>query len=263
MTVDDLDAAHARTVESGVDLDAPRECHLYEFEVRDPHDGYRTTTSGYVGESARQPLERLLEHVYEQPWADTIVGWRIIATYPCKRDVLAAEAAAIRDRGPLFNWEHNRRNPRQVPPREAVDQRHARDRAAGRPEWIPPRGRPYPARPARAASRAPMARRAAPAKQAPRAAPARRLPVLRRNRWSWRLGGWVALSLAMWIVLLWLPLAPHLTVLPSAVGVAAAMVGTCWRWRGRAGWRKSTCEGWATVLWLIAAVAVLYAASSA
>lgn len=114
-----------------------RDCHLYRFWVRHPVTGERVL--GYVGETVRMPFERLMEHVYSQPWADTIVAWEVDdIAYPGKRAVLAAEAVAIRREKPLYNVEHNTGNPRRIIPPDAIRQRRARDAQQGRPRWVHP-----------------------------------------------------------------------------------------------------------------------------
>ncbi len=273
--LDDLDSAYARTVESGVDLDAARSCHLYRIDTWN-HEAFmrgdRIRERGYIGESQRTPLTRLSEHLGEQggghlgdiagqPWADLYCGQTVDdRVFGCKREVLAAEQVAVERERPRYNVEWNRGNPNRTPPWKAVEERHERDRMLGRPLWQPPRPRAPRTQPAQ---RAP---RAAPAPRAPRGAqapPARRTPLLRRNRWPWRFGGWLVLSLLLWVVAVWqLPFAAHLLLLPAAAGAAAPLVGSCPSWRGRAGWKRRTCKRVATLLCAVAVVAFLYAAGS-
>lgn len=109
-----------------------RDCALYRFWVRHPETGQRVL--GYIGETARMPFVRLMEHIQSQPWADTIVGWEVApAVYPSKQAVWVAEQAAIRAERPLYNIEHNMGNPDRIPPWVAVAQRQARQ-----PGWVPP-----------------------------------------------------------------------------------------------------------------------------
>ncbi len=271
--LDDLDAAYARTVDSGVDLDEPRSCHLYRIDTWN-HEAFmrgdRIRERGYIGESQRTPLTRLSEHLGEQgghlgdiagqPWADLYCGQTVDdRVFGCKREVLASEQAAVERERPRYNVEWNRGNPARTPPWKAVEERHERDRLLGRPLWQPPRQRAPRARPAQPAQRAPQA---ASAPRAPRAAPARRVE-LRRNQWSWRLGGWLVLSLFLWVVAVWqLPFAAHLLLLPSAAGAAAPLVGSCPSWRGRAGWKRRTCKRAGGVLCAVAVMAFLYAAGA-
>lgn len=149
-----------------------RTCSLYRFWVLDPATGYTTRVLGYVGETARIPFERLMEHVYAQPWADTIVGWEVDPTvYTGKAAVLAAEKAAVRRERPLYNVEWNMGNPDRIPPWKAERQARARGRTlpTGKPQArrSPPRGRsgpthPKPTRPRRTSTRAQHRVRVAP-----------------------------------------------------------------------------------------------------
>lgn len=122
------------TLPSTTDL---RDCHLYRFWVRHPITGERVL--GYVGETVRQPLQRLIEHLYEQPWADTIIAWEVDeVVYPGKDAVLAAEKFAVETELPSYNHEWNLNNPRRVEIWRAREQRWARDDAAGRVRWVKP-----------------------------------------------------------------------------------------------------------------------------
>ncbi len=258
-----LQAAHRRTVDSGVDLDAARDCHLYRIYVWD-HDAYqrgqRVRRLGYIGESSRVPLTRLLEHLEDQPWGDLYCGHVVDETvYGCKRDVLAAEQAAVEAERPLYNIEFNLGSPLQVPKWTAVEQRHERDRRAGRRLWQPPRERRGNSRGwGRSAPRARMASRpaAVPAAAAP-SRPVRRSP--RRERVVFRFWVWLALSANIWIVAaLFVPLPAHATAGPSALVVGAAMTATAPGWRANSrGWRLKWCLFWAVVL--AAAAAALLA----
>lgn len=114
-------------------LTEPRECKLYEFEGWDPHANYATKTVVYVGETGRMPFLRLLEHVYAQPWSDTITGWRVLdEVYPDKAAVLRAEKAHVESVQPLYNVEWNIANPRRILPEEARRQAAERGKS-GRP----------------------------------------------------------------------------------------------------------------------------------
>lgn len=109
-----------------------RDCALYRFYVRHPVTGRRVL--GYIGETARMPFQRLMEHIYQQPWADTILGWEVEdVVYRGKDAVLAAERAAIHAERPLYNIEENLGNRERIPPWDAVAQRQARE-----PGWVPP-----------------------------------------------------------------------------------------------------------------------------
>lgn len=111
-----------------------QECRLYRFYVRDPRAGYTTKTLGYVGETARMPFRRLMEHIESQPWADTIVGWEVDdRVFAGKGPVLAAESASIRAERPLYNIRENEANRERIPPWVALRQRAERDAARGAP----------------------------------------------------------------------------------------------------------------------------------
>lgn len=120
----------------GVDL---RDCRLYRFYGWDPRTNYTTKTLIYIGETVREPLERMLEHVYAKPWADTITSWEADdQVYAGKDAVLAAEKAAVEAERPLYNYEWNQSNPRRVEIWRQEHQRWARDDAKGRPRWVKP-----------------------------------------------------------------------------------------------------------------------------
>lgn len=104
----------------------PRDCALYRFWVRHPVTGLRAL--GYIGETARMPFVRLMEHIQEKPWADTIIGWEVDdRTFAGKDAVLQAERAAIHAEKPLYNIEENLGNGDRIPPWTAKEQRAARD----------------------------------------------------------------------------------------------------------------------------------------
>jgi hypothetical protein len=116
-----------------------RECRLYRFYGWDPRTNYTTKTLIYIGETVRQPFERLMEHVGDKPWADTITSWEVDdRVFAGKGEVLAAEVAAIRSEQPLYNYEGNLANPHRVEIWRQEKQRHARDDAAGRRRWVKP-----------------------------------------------------------------------------------------------------------------------------
>lgn len=106
-------------------------CRLYRIYVWDPRTDYTTQTLGYIGETLRLPFTRWLEHVYEQPWADTIAALVVDEqVFPSKGAVLAAEEAAVRAERPLFNIEFNMGNPDRIKPWEAKEQALERQRRA-------------------------------------------------------------------------------------------------------------------------------------
>lgn len=116
-----------------------RDCRLYRFYGWDPRTNYTTKTLIYIGETGRQPLERLLEHIYDKPWADTITSWEVDdRVFAGKRQVLEAEAAAIRAERPLYNMRGNEDNEDRIIPPVAIRQRRARDAERGRARWTHP-----------------------------------------------------------------------------------------------------------------------------
>jgi hypothetical protein len=125
-----------------------RDCRLYRFRVYHPDDMHldpsqRRIVLGYIGETVRQPLARLLEHLADQPWWDTVVGWDLDPrVFAGKQAVCEAERAAIEWELPLYNVEWNRGNGRRIPPPLAIRQRRARDAAKeGAPRWVHPADR--------------------------------------------------------------------------------------------------------------------------
>lgn len=118
---------------------AHRPCSLYRIYVLDPRTNYKTITLGYIGETARMPFTRFIEHLYEQPFGDTIVGHPEVdpRSFAGKDAVLAAEKAAVEAEKPLFNIEFNMGNSDRIRPWEAQEQRRRREAAKGNPRWVP------------------------------------------------------------------------------------------------------------------------------
>jgi hypothetical protein len=119
-----------------------RDCALYYIWVLDPRTNFTTVCLGYVGETAREPFVRFLEHLYDQPFGDTIVGKPEVdpRRFAGKDEVWAAEKEAVERLRPLYNYEYNLDNPDRIPIPEARRQREARDRAKGvePPTWDRP-----------------------------------------------------------------------------------------------------------------------------
>ncbi len=167
-----------------------RPCSLYRIFVWNPHDGYRSKWLGYLGETERLPIERLLEHLKARyPWGDTVVAIEVDdRVWPDKASVWAAEEAAVHAERPLYNREFNGRNPLAIPYEVQVAQRHERDLAEGRPLWQPGSSRQRrPRRPVRPPSRPTRVR-----------AGWRRLP--RRTQAAY---GWAALWLVLFALGVW------------------------------------------------------------
>jgi hypothetical protein len=110
-----------------------RECALYRIYVLDPRTNYKTICLGYIGETAREPFVRFLEHLYDQPFGDTIVGAPEVdpQRFTGKAEVLEAERLAVEAERPLYNHEWNLDNPDRIPIPVACRQRAERDRARG------------------------------------------------------------------------------------------------------------------------------------
>ncbi|WP_433460673.1 hypothetical protein [Micromonospora sp. CA-248212] len=187
-----------------------RDCALYRFWVRHPTMG--RIVLGYVGETVRMPFVRLMEHIYDQPWSDTIVRWEVDSTvYAGKAAVLAAEKAAIESERPLYNVECNMGNPLRIKPWEAVAQRQARE-----PGWQPPvRG-----------ARVPRQRRTATAASTPTAVAA----------WAWEwtperikvaawAGGWLAVTCVVGWQAASGPVATSWDGIAYGAGIATSAVG--------------------------------------
>jgi hypothetical protein len=157
-----------------------RPCSLYRIYVLDPRTNYKTITLGYIGETGRMPFTRFIEHLYEQPFGDTIVGHPEVdpRSFADKATVVAAEEAAVKAERPLYNDEFNRGNPDRITIPEAIRQRQQREAARGNPNWRPGQ----------------KTQRGA-------AAPARTVSPSRLGRWWQRRRWWVAGLAVAWLVL--------------------------------------------------------------
>lgn len=196
-----------------------RDCALYYIYVLDPRTNYTTITLGYVGETGRRPFTRFLEHLYDQPFGDTIVGMPEVdpRVFPDKVAVLAAERATVERLRPLYNYEWNLDNPHRIPVYEARCQRAERDAARGRPSnerWT--------------GERRSRRRPSAPTGSAPAS---RRLSVRVALLW-------LVLSAVLWVGVrlaagsVGLPLPAEVGATVGAVG-GAVLVGQLRRWRRR------------------------------
>lgn len=163
-----------------------RDCALYRIMVIHPTTG--KVVLGYIGETGRMPFTRFMEHLYDQPWGDTIVGHPHIdpRTFVGKEQVLAVEKAAVLAEKPLYNIEYQKGAPHQIPQWTAREQRAERDRRRGAavPDWT-------------AKGDAPL--RVDPVKPAKR----RKLPPRWRRRRNWAAGLaalWLTLTLCLWLL---------------------------------------------------------------
>jgi hypothetical protein len=209
------------TMPADVDV---RDCRLYRFYVEHPVTGEEVL--GYIGETVRQPFERLLEHLATQPWFDTVVRWeRDRRVFPGKRAVLAAEAAAIRAERPLYNVRENESNEDRIIPPVAIRQRRARDVERNRRRWVHPddRATTSPTRPAHVRT------------ERRRTATRQWSPVqVKLALWS---GAWVLTWLATWGAL------QHYGILPTWQGRAlcgsvTALLLLAWSMAGAPGTKR-------------------------
>lgn len=108
-------------------------------DLRRAHHGKPRIVYDYIGQTVRGLDVREAEHVDDKPWADLIAGpaeeierglWD-----KTTRDL--KEVAAIHVLRPRFNYDHNLDNPDRIEIWRQRELRHARDRAAGRPLWLP------------------------------------------------------------------------------------------------------------------------------
>lgn len=108
-------------------------------DLRLPHQGRPRIVYDYIGQTVRGATVREAEHIETKCWADLIAGPIEIIEQglwdKATRD--RKEIAAIHVLAPRFNYEHNLDNPARIPLPRQTQLRHARDRAAGRPLWLP------------------------------------------------------------------------------------------------------------------------------
>lgn len=112
---------------------------VYGIDLLD-HRTRQVTADDYIGQTRQRGRARENQHRDDKPWSDLIVGsshvlWEGICT---DAELDAIEKQLIVERCPRMNWVHNEHNPNQVPKWVQLEQRHARDDAAGRPRWVPP-----------------------------------------------------------------------------------------------------------------------------
>jgi hypothetical protein len=163
----------------------------------------------YIGQTGRLAVDRWLEHLKHQWWADEIVTMqRQTLTYNSLAAVCKAEELAIKAEWPLHNDMHNHRNPNRViaPPHHVAVWRQG-----GHPASCPVQ------------------------------------PLVRRRtlaRWQRHLIGYSALALAVWLGLWWV-IAVHLGLSHGGrvSGVMTAGIWVCSWWesgkrrRRRRRWR--------------------------
>lgn len=168
-----------------VPRDDRRDCALYRIMVVHPVTG--KIVLGYIGETGRMPFTRFMEHLYDQPWGDTIVGHPHVdpRVFAGKAAVLAAEEAAVLAEKPLYNIEWQKGAVHAIPQWTAREQRAERDRQRGTitPDWA-----------AKGAS--------APTVRPQHAAASSKLSPRWRRRRNWAAGlasDWLVASLLLWL----------------------------------------------------------------
>jgi hypothetical protein len=191
-----------------VPRDDRRDCALYRIMVVHPVTG--KVVLGYIGETGRMPFTRFMEHLYDQPWGDTIVGHPHVdpRVFASKAEVLAAEEAAVLAEKPLYNIDYQKGAPHQIPQWTAREQRAERDRQRGTvtPDWA-------------AKGTGALPRTAASSARRPRLSPRWR----RRRDWAIGLSaGWLAGTLLLW----WADAAQAAVNLPGRTYPIAALALT-------------------------------------
>lgn len=209
-----------------------RDCALYRIYVLDPRTNYRTVCLGYIGETAREPFVRFLEHLYERPFGDTIVGFPQVdpRVFAGKDEVLEAERLAVEAERPLYNYEWNLENPERIEIWRAREQRAERDaeRARQRGEPQPqPRRTPKPA-PAPTVRPRPVRQIRAPRRPDP--AP---VVVLDSRPWIFTRPvllayGWLALAVVAALLLAHLGVVSGWNAAESGVGTATFLYVLAW-----------------------------------
>lgn len=113
---------------------------VYGIPIVDPKSG--EVRIDYVGRT-RNLRRREAEHLVDQPFGDLIRGGLIVIEQGVWTDAEldARETYQIVRLRPRYNFEKNEHNPHRIPIFLAWEQRWARDRAAGRPLWVPPEDR--------------------------------------------------------------------------------------------------------------------------
>jgi hypothetical protein len=100
------------------DPNALLDCNLYLIFTRDPWKRTTEVIVGYVGETARQPLDRLLEHIRKQWFARDFRGFLVVMdpqtgepkVFASKAEVWAEERRLVEEYEPPYNREYNGSN---------------------------------------------------------------------------------------------------------------------------------------------------------
>jgi hypothetical protein len=212
-----------------VPRDDRRDCALYRIMVLDPRTNYTTVTLGYIGETGRMPFTRFVEHLYDQPFGDTIVGHPHVdpRAFAGKAQVLAAEEAAVRAEKPLYNIEYQKGAPHQIPQWTAREQRAERDRRRGTvtPNWA-------------AKGSVPRVDPGAPDRSM--------LMAVLRSQWTWWATAWLISAAFAWETAGWavdgigqkLTAGPHLLLAAFAGPIGYVAVRVWWAVDGKQRWRR-------------------------
>lgn len=117
---------------------------VYGIDILD-HETGQVVPNDYVGKTRQKGRARENQHRDTQPFSDRIVGSpRVLWEGICTEDELdEMERHFIQDVPvrPRMNWLMNEDNPHHIPKWVQIEQRHARDDAAGVPRWQPPEQR--------------------------------------------------------------------------------------------------------------------------
>jgi hypothetical protein len=117
--VDDTWTPRQRELAKTTDPYAPQDCIIYFIMGRDPWYGLpgrdKPTIVLYIGETARDSIERILEHFRDKWWARDIRGYHILTdeatgepkVFGCKADVWVEERRLVNLLEPPHNWEYN------------------------------------------------------------------------------------------------------------------------------------------------------------
>jgi len=204
---------------------------IYGYDVID-HETGEIVPNDYRGKTRQRGKLRELQHRERQQFSDRIVGsanvlWEGVCT---DEELAEKERWFIQDAPvrPRLNVEMNEDNPHRIPKWKQIEQRHERDRANGRPLWVP-----YEQR-----TRESLLEWDTPERPAfDRASPPVRQERVRLTSAQWRLIGWGSSWLALWITG-WVLGAQHQSTAhhcrDSAIATTALLLGVrVWLWLGR------------------------------
>jgi hypothetical protein len=101
---------------------------IYAYSCINPETGEREPWA-YVGKTRQLLVNRHAQHMASQPWSDLYPEVRVVFDFKSCPDwwLDTAEKWTIKFTRPLYNYEHNTKNPRRIPKYEAVHQREYRN----------------------------------------------------------------------------------------------------------------------------------------